>query len=112
MPSAYHTLPARSRVARACPSGSDGGIAGRKNRRNRTKALLMIAALLPVLSGCGSGPGAVVAPSSNDRLKWTGSQTNPEGEGPINGGGWFDPAIRGGAVADEPRAALVARDVL
>lgn len=112
MPSAYHTLSARSRVARACPDGPDGGTAGRKTRRNRAKALLMILALLPVLSACGSGPRAKTAVSSNDRLMSTRAQNNPEGEGPVSGGGWFDSDIRGGAVTDEPRAALVARDVL
>jgi gamma-glutamyltranspeptidase/glutathione hydrolase len=42
----------------------------------------------------------------------TRAQDNPEGEGPVNGGGWFSSDTRGGAVTDEPRAALVARDVL
>lgn len=112
MPSAYHTLPARSRVAPARPSGPEGGAERRKTGRRRATALLMIAALLPALSGCGSGPTARTAMTSNDRLRSTRSQNNPEGTGPLNGGGWFDSNIRGGAVADEPRAALVARDVL
>jgi gamma-glutamyltranspeptidase/glutathione hydrolase len=72
----------------------------------------MAAALLPVLSGCGSGPRATVAPSSNDRLQSTRSQGNPQDVGPFNGGGWFAADMRGGIVTDEPRAALVARDIL
>jgi len=72
----------------------------------------MIAALLPALSACGSGPVARTAVSSNDRLQSTRAQGNPNNNGPFNGGGWFDSDLRGAAVSDEPRAALVARDVL
>jgi len=108
MPSAYHTLPARSRVA---PAGPTGWIRG-GFRHDRAKALLMIAALLPALSACGSGPVARTAVSSNDRLQSTRAQGNPNNNGPFNGGGWFDSDLRGAAVSDEPRAALVARDVL
>ena len=72
----------------------------------------MIAALLPALSGCGSGPTATVARNSNDRLQSTRAQGNPEDTGPFNGGSWFGSGLRGGLVSDEPRAALVARDIL
>ncbi len=112
MPSAYHTLSARSRVAPAWANGSDSGPERRNQRRHRAKALLMVAALLPALAACGSGPRATTASSSNDRLRSTRAQTNPEDVGPFNGGGWLGSEIWGGAVTDEPRAALVARDVL
>jgi gamma-glutamyltranspeptidase/glutathione hydrolase len=118
MSSAYHTLPARSRVARSAAGGSDGEPAGRKSRRKAVQALVMIAALLPGLSACGSGPVARTTTASNDKLRSTRSMNNPEGGidadggGGSSGGGWFGPDLRGGAVADEPRAALVARDVL
>ena len=116
MSSAYHTLPARSRVApRVAPCGATGpddGGKGRKTRRHGGKALVMMAALLPALSACGSGPVAKTAVSSNDRLQSTRAAGNPDSNGPFNGGGWFTADMRGGAVTDEPRAALVARDVL
>jgi gamma-glutamyltranspeptidase/glutathione hydrolase len=118
MSSAYHTLPARSRVAPGGPNGSDGGAERRKTRRKAAQALVMIAALLPALSACGEGPAARTTVSSNDRLRSTRSLGNPENTGAFNtgnssgSGGWFGPALRGGAVADEPRAALVARDIL
>jgi gamma-glutamyltranspeptidase / glutathione hydrolase len=105
MSSAYHTLPARSRVA---PAAARAG----KARAKGVRALFMIAALMPALPGCGAGPVATVKVNSNDRLQSTRKQGNPEGEGPIGGGGWFDSEMRGGAVVDEPRAALIARDVL
>jgi gamma-glutamyltranspeptidase/glutathione hydrolase len=72
----------------------------------------MIAALLPALAACGSGPVARTTTNSNDRLKSTRSQGNPEGTGAFNGGSWYGSAMQGGAVTDEPRAALVARDIL
>jgi gamma-glutamyltranspeptidase/glutathione hydrolase len=53
-----------------------------------------------------------VAPNSNDKLTSTRAQGNPQDVGPFNGGGWFSSDIWGVAVADEPRAALVARDIL
>jgi len=64
------------------------------------------------MSGCGSGPRATVAQTSNDRLQSTRAAGNPQDTGPFNGGGWFGSEIRGSAVVDEPRAALIARDVL
>ena len=112
MSSAYHTLPARSRVAQAGPNGSDGGAKRCKSRAQGMKALAMMAALLPALSGCGSGPVASVSPNSNDRLQSTRAAGNPQEVGPFNGGGWFSADLRGAAVTDEPRAALVARDIL
>lgn len=105
MPSAYHTLPARSRVAQAPQSAA-------KARAKGVRALALIAALLPALPGCGTGPVATVKANSNDRLQSTRAAGNPEGEGAFGGGGWFDSEVRGGAVVDEPRAALIARDVL
>jgi gamma-glutamyltranspeptidase/glutathione hydrolase len=88
---------------------------GAERRKTRAKALVLIAAFLPAISACGSGPVARTSQSSNDRLQSTRAQGNPEGTGPFNGGsggGWFDSDLRGGAAIDEPRAALVARDVL
>jgi gamma-glutamyltranspeptidase/glutathione hydrolase len=67
--------------------------------------------LLPALSACGSGPTASVTRNSNDRLQSTRAQGNPENVGPF-GSSWWDSNMRGGASADEPRAALIARDVL
>lgn len=116
MSSAYHTLPARSRAAPACPEARERRKTAQSRRifgaGKRAKALLLCAALLPSASGCGSGPVARTTISSNDRLQSTRAQGNPEGEGPLNGGGWFGSDLRGGAVVDEPRAALIARDVL
>jgi gamma-glutamyltranspeptidase/glutathione hydrolase len=125
MPSAYHTLRARSRVA---PTRLDRPESGMERRKfghfggfpqvnivisTRAKAVVLAAALLPALSACGSGPTARVATNSNDRLQSTRAAGNPEDTGPFNGGSWSGAsAIGGGAVTDEPRAALVARDVL
>jgi gamma-glutamyltranspeptidase/glutathione hydrolase len=79
----------------------------------RAKAMVLCASLLPALSACGSGPTATVTPNSNDRLQSTRAQGNPENVGPFNGGSWWGGSeVAGGAVVDEPRAALVARDVL
>jgi gamma-glutamyltranspeptidase/glutathione hydrolase len=111
---------ARSRVA---PHGLEGAVAQGKNRhsggflrtgnraKTRTRALALCAALLPALSACGSGPTATVARNSNDRLQSTRAQGNPEDVGPF-GSSWWDSDMRGGAAVDEPRAALIARDVL
>jgi gamma-glutamyltranspeptidase/glutathione hydrolase len=78
----------------------------------RARAMILGVALLPALSGCGSGPTAKVSTNSNDRLQSTRAAGNPENTGPFGGGSWWDSNLRGGAVVDEPRAALVARDVL
>ncbi|WP_395022862.1 gamma-glutamyltransferase [Dongia sp.] len=78
----------------------------------RAKAMLLGAAMLPALAACGSGPTARVTTNSNDRLQSTRAAGNPENVGPFGGGSWWDSDMRGGAVVDEPRAALVARDVL
>jgi gamma-glutamyltranspeptidase/glutathione hydrolase len=73
----------------------------------RAKAMILCAALLPTLGACESG-GA-----SKDPFKSTRAQNNPENVGPINGGTWWGGGdVRGGVVVDEPRAALIARDVL
>jgi gamma-glutamyltranspeptidase/glutathione hydrolase len=74
--------------------------------------MILGAALLPALSACGSGPTARVTQNSNDRLQSTRAAGNPQNVGPLNGGSWWDSDLRGAAVVDEPRAALVARDVL
>ncbi len=120
MPSAYHTLPVRSRVAPARQDGSKSRDDRRKIRHfggflrgsTRAKALLLGVALLPALAACGSGPTAKVTTNSNDRLQSTRAAGNPEDVGPFGGGSWWDSDMRGGAVVDEPRAALIARDVL
>jgi gamma-glutamyltranspeptidase/glutathione hydrolase len=105
----------RSRVAPACPDGAQAPktapIRGVLRARTRAKAAVLCAALLPALSACGSGPTARVTPNSNDRLQSTRAQGNPENVGPF-GSSWWDSDLRGGAVVDEPRAALVARDVM
>src|SRR3954462_4103404 len=99
MPSAYHTSPARSRAGRTRSDRLDGITATGKGARNPAKALLMIAALLPALSACGSGPTAKTALSSNDRLMSTRAQNNPEGGSTVGGGGgWFGSDLLGGAV--------------
>jgi gamma-glutamyltranspeptidase/glutathione hydrolase len=79
----------------------------------RARAVLLGMALLPVLAACGSGPVAKVSTNSNDRLQSTRAAGNPENVGPFGGGSWWgDSGDLAGAVVDEPRAALVARDVL
>ncbi|GAB2174916.1 gamma-glutamyltransferase [Dongia sp. agr-C8] len=116
MPSAYHTLPVRSRVAPAPPKPRDegrksGDFGGFVRFNARAKAILLGAALLPALAACGGGPVARTTVNSNDKLQSTRAQGNPENVGPF-GDSWWQSDMRGGAVVDEPRAALVARDVL
>jgi gamma-glutamyltranspeptidase/glutathione hydrolase len=105
----------RSRVAPAGSEAPESRPGRRKSGffrgRTRAKAIILGAALLPALSACGSGPTARVTTNSNDRLQSTRSAGNPENVGPF-GSSWWDSDLRGAAVVDEPRAALVARDVL
>ena len=120
MPSAYHTLSVRSRVA----PGRRTTAADRPEPRKtalfggvlragtRAKAIVLCAALLPTLGACDSG-GVSQGAGSKDLMKSTRAQNDPEDVGPFNGGSWFGgSSVRGGVAVDEPRAALVARDVL
>jgi gamma-glutamyltranspeptidase/glutathione hydrolase len=64
----------------------------------------MLAALLPALASCGEA-----GPSPDPRFQSTRSANDPQ---PGMMGYLFGSSFKGGAVADEPRAALIARDVL
>jgi gamma-glutamyltranspeptidase/glutathione hydrolase len=107
-------------VRRARPDRPEGGAEPRKTGRfagrfegilranTRAKAMLLCAALLPTLGACESG-----GTPSKEQFKSTRARTDPGDVGPFNGGSWWGGGnARGGVVVDEPRAALVARDVL
>jgi len=103
MPSAYHTLPARSRVAppRFGHDPAGGNRSGRHGAMWRKVAA--VAAFLPWLAACNTGP------APDPKFASTRSLGNPE---PGLFPSLFGPTFKAGAATDEPRASLVARDIL
>jgi len=103
MSSAYHTLPARSRVAPGRKRPPFCHILPGRGWRK----LFTLAVMMPWLAACGSAAGP--SASSETKPVSTRHANNPE---PGMFPSIFGADLKGGVVADEPRAALIARDVL